>query len=129
MTSGFIWGELVRRITGKTIGRFLREEIAGPLECDVWIGLPEAEEHRVSNVILADFDPNSKMFAKSHRRAGWQGGRMLDNCGELFSPEMINSRAFRAAEGPATGGVASGLGLARLTRHCLWMAPSTECGS
>jgi CubicO group peptidase (beta-lactamase class C family) len=114
MTSGFIWGELVRRITGKTIGTFLREEIAGPLGCDVWIGLPEGEEHRVSNVILADFDPNSKMFAKAIAEPEWQGGRMLDNCGELFSPEMINSRAFRAAEGPATGGVVSGLGLARL---------------
>jgi CubicO group peptidase (beta-lactamase class C family) len=114
MTSGFIWGELVRRISGKSIGTFLREEIAAPLGCDVWIGLPEAEEHRVSHVVLADFDPNSKMFAKAIAEPHWQGGRMLDNCGELFSPQMINSRAFRAAEGPATGGVVSGHGLARL---------------
>lgn len=113
MTSGFIWGEIVRRITGKSIGTFLREEIAGPLGADVWIGLPETEEHRVAKVILADFDPNSKMFAKAIAEPEWQGGRMLDNCGELFAPEIINSRAFRAAEGPATGGVATGIGLAR----------------
>jgi CubicO group peptidase (beta-lactamase class C family) len=113
MTSGFIWGEIVRRITGKTIGTFLRDEIAVPLGADVWIGLPAAEEARVSNVILADFDPNSKMFAKAIAEPEWEGGRMLDNCGELFSPEIINSRAFRAAEGPATGGVVTGHGLAR----------------
>jgi CubicO group peptidase (beta-lactamase class C family) len=114
MTSGFIWGEIVRRVTGKSIGTFLRQEIAGPLGADVWIGLPESEESRVSNVILADFDPNSKMFAKAIAEPEWQGGRMLDNCGDLFSPEIINSRAFRAAEGPATGGVATAHGLARV---------------
>src|SRR3546814_332773 len=44
----------------------------------------------------------------------WPGNRMLNNCGNLFDPDVINTRAFRAAEGPATGGVASAHGLARL---------------
>jgi hypothetical protein len=40
------------------IGTFLPEEIAAPLDLDLWIGLPKAEQHRVSRIIaaLVDFD-------------------------------------------------------------------------
>ena len=114
MTSGFLWGEIVRRITGRTIGAFLRDEVAGPLGADVWIGLPPEEEHRVSNVILADSDQPSPMFTKVVNEPEWHGAKMLLNCGGMFSPEFIHTRAFRAAEGPATGGVMSADGLARI---------------
>ncbi len=114
MTSGFIWGEICRRITGRTIGTFLREEVAEPLGADVWLGLPDAEEDRVAPILLAEFDPNSRLFAKAVAEPDWVGSRMLSNCGGLFDADMINTRAFRAAEGPATSGVASARGLARL---------------
>ena len=42
-TFGFLVGELVRRVTGKTLGRFFADEIAAPLGLRSWIGLPEAE--------------------------------------------------------------------------------------
>ena len=52
---GTVWGmyagELFRRIAGETVGVFLRREIAEPLSADVWLGLPESEEHRVSRLI------------------------------------------------------------------------------
>ena len=44
ITQGYLIGEVVRRITGKTIGTFFREEIAGPLGADFWIGLPASED-------------------------------------------------------------------------------------
>jgi CubicO group peptidase (beta-lactamase class C family) len=44
-------GELVRRITGISIGAFFAEEVAKPLGADFFIGLPESEDARVSNVI------------------------------------------------------------------------------
>jgi len=43
--------ELFRRVAGKTLGTFLREEVAGPLGADVHLGLPASEEPRVARVI------------------------------------------------------------------------------
>ncbi|SHF63047.1 serine hydrolase domain-containing protein [Streptoalloteichus hindustanus] len=51
LTYGWLVGEVVRRITGRSLGSFLREEIAAPLDLDFWIGLPAAEHHRVSRAI------------------------------------------------------------------------------
>jgi CubicO group peptidase (beta-lactamase class C family) len=50
-TQGFLIGEVVRRITGTTIGQFFKTEVADVLGADFFIGLPESEEHRVSVVI------------------------------------------------------------------------------
>lgn len=51
VTQGYLIGEVVRRITGTTIGAWFAEEVAGPLGADFHIGLPESEDHRVSLVI------------------------------------------------------------------------------
>jgi CubicO group peptidase (beta-lactamase class C family) len=51
VTQGFLIGEVVRRITGESIGNWFAREVAKPLEADFYIGLPESEDHRVSNVI------------------------------------------------------------------------------
>ncbi len=49
MTYGFLVGEVIRRISGKTPGTFFADEIARPLGLDFWIGLPaEQEESRVA---------------------------------------------------------------------------------
>ena len=51
VTQGYLVGELVRRITGATLGTWFASEVAGPLGADFFIGLPEREDHRVSLVI------------------------------------------------------------------------------
>ncbi len=51
LTQGYLIGEIVRRITGDSIGAFFAQEVAKPLEADFFIGLPASEDHRVSNVI------------------------------------------------------------------------------
>jgi CubicO group peptidase (beta-lactamase class C family) len=45
MTHGVITEQVVARVTGRSIGRFLADEVAGPLDADMWIGLPEREHH------------------------------------------------------------------------------------
>ena len=45
---GFIQDEIVRRLTGNTLGQMWRQKIAGPLGLDAWIGLPESEIGRAS---------------------------------------------------------------------------------
>jgi len=51
LNQGHLVGEVIRRITGKKLGEFFRDELAGPLGADFHIGLPESEFGRVSNVI------------------------------------------------------------------------------
>jgi CubicO group peptidase (beta-lactamase class C family) len=51
VTQGYLIGEILRRITGESIGQWFAREVAKPLDADFHIGLPESEDHRVSNVI------------------------------------------------------------------------------
>jgi CubicO group peptidase (beta-lactamase class C family) len=62
-TYGWLVGEVVRRVTGRSLGTFLAQEIAAPLDLDLWIGLPEAEQHRVSRIIVAppDFEAMARI--------------------------------------------------------------------
>ena len=50
-TFGWTVGELVRRISGQSLGSFFRQEVAEPLGIEFWIGLPESEEPRVAPMI------------------------------------------------------------------------------
>jgi CubicO group peptidase (beta-lactamase class C family) len=51
VTQGYLIGEVVRRITGATIGTWFASEVSGPLGADFFIGLPASEDARVSLVI------------------------------------------------------------------------------
>ncbi len=55
LTFGWLAGELVRRVDpqGRSLGGFVADEIAGPLGAEAWIGLPDAEQHRVSPLVAA----------------------------------------------------------------------------
>ncbi|HEY3842537.1 MAG TPA: serine hydrolase domain-containing protein [Acidimicrobiales bacterium] len=51
VTQGYLIGEVVRRLTGESIGAWFAREVAKPLEADFFIGTPESEDARISNVI------------------------------------------------------------------------------
>jgi CubicO group peptidase (beta-lactamase class C family) len=51
VTQGYLVGEVIRRITGVSVGKWFASEVAEPLGADFFIGLPESEEGRVSIVI------------------------------------------------------------------------------
>jgi CubicO group peptidase (beta-lactamase class C family) len=126
VTYGYLVGEVVRRITGRSIGTYLREEIAGPLGADFWIGLPASEEPRVAKLqgsltggaendpalreTLAQFIGPDTMLGKA---LGAPGGAFAGN------PDIWNSRELHAAEVPAAGGVGDARGLARLYAACV----------
>ncbi len=48
---GWTVGELVRRVSGKSLGQFFREEVAGPLGADFWIGIPDDFDHDIAPII------------------------------------------------------------------------------
>ncbi len=117
-TFGFLVGEVLARVAGRSTGTLLRELIAEPLGADVHLGLPASEHHRV-----ADF--------------GWPGdappeeeptdldGKALDemalmrhntywNPSGLSGAGVLNTAAWRAAELPSTNLHASARGIARV---------------
>lgn len=57
-THGYLIGEIVRRVSGKSIGRFISDEIAKPLGLSMWIGLPLSEEGRVAPIFNSNFIGN-----------------------------------------------------------------------
>ncbi|WP_374579692.1 serine hydrolase domain-containing protein [Phenylobacterium sp.] len=50
ITFGYLAGEIFRRVDGRTMGTALREDLAGPFDLDLWIGLPDAEHGRVADL-------------------------------------------------------------------------------
>jgi CubicO group peptidase (beta-lactamase class C family) len=110
---GWTVGELVRRVSGRSLGAFLQSELAEPLGAEFWIGLPEAHEPRVAPMI-AYAPAAGEALGEFIRRAlekpdSIQGLGMLSAGG--FDP---NSRAGHAAEIGGGGGISNGRGLARL---------------
>lgn len=51
VTFGYLAGEIFRRVDGRTLGTALREDICAPLGLDLWIGLPDSEHGRVSELM------------------------------------------------------------------------------
>ena len=101
ITFGYLLGELVRRVTGKTLGTFFKEEIADPLNIDFHIGLSEEYESITADLILPE-----EIFAK------WQillVKLFFRKAVKVFyNPDLnkadYNGRAWRAAEIPASNG-------------------------
>ncbi|MCV7175309.1 serine hydrolase domain-containing protein [Mycolicibacterium sphagni] len=115
---GFILGEVVRRVTGRTIGQYLRTEIAEPMGIDVHIGLPEAEHDRCAEMVnkphirdvLANGEaPGHPVSLDEHPMAGLSIAMGFVPDDELGSNELTR---WRCAEFPGTNGHVSALGLA-----------------
>jgi CubicO group peptidase (beta-lactamase class C family) len=96
VTQGYLIGEVVRRVTGQTLGTFFRERVSGPLGADFHIGLDPGEFGRVANVIPPPpIDRDSPGVTELARRA-------------LLNPELPAEAAWtepwRRAEIPAANG-------------------------
>lgn len=115
LTYGFILGEIVRRVAGRSLGRVFDAEIARPLGLDFWIGLPEREEPRVAPVGLFRPDPAAPPtpFAAAAKTRGTIANLFVFNHGDWMT-RGVNSRAGRAAEIGAAGGVGNARALAGL---------------
>lgn len=97
ITQGFLVGEVVRRITGKSLGAFFRDEIAGPLGADFHIGLAASEDDRVAELISPP--PGGGIADVTSRPLTVN---MATN--PPINPRDTRSRAWRAAEIPAANG-------------------------
>jgi CubicO group peptidase (beta-lactamase class C family) len=120
VTFGHLVGEVVRRVSGRSLGAFFREEIAGPLGLDFHIGLPEAEEVRVAPIVAAPLPGPDDVLPSFYRAAledpGSVAGLILFNSGSIFLPGWIDTRDAHAAEIPALNGITNARGLAGMYR-------------
>jgi CubicO group peptidase (beta-lactamase class C family) len=109
---GWITGEVVRRVTGRSLGHLFAEEIAAPLGLELWIGLPEEEEYR--------FAPFVEIAPKV--RAGMRSWMNDDNltarvfgASRLYDLDLrASSRAFHAMEFPSGNGIGTARSVARM---------------
>jgi CubicO group peptidase (beta-lactamase class C family) len=109
-SQGFLENEIVRRVTGRTLGTFFRDEVAQPLGADFHIGLPESEDGRVAEVIAPG--PDAMAEATAALDPDSVAARALQSC-QLTGSEP-NTRAWRAAEIPAAGGTGNARSVARV---------------
>jgi len=108
LTQGYLIGEVIRRVTGRSVGRFFQDEIAAPLGADFHIGLPEEHESRVGALIAGD----DVTLAADVSDPGSVAGRTLGN--PPIRGEGANARAWRAAEIPAANGTSNARAVARV---------------
>jgi len=119
VTFGWLMGELIRRVDGRGLGQFFADEIAQPLGLEFWIGLPEAQEARVSPMI-GSISPDPAEIPEAMRElfAQFMGpesllGRAL-NLNGVFDIPHWNSREVHAAEIGAANGITNARSLSRM---------------
>lgn len=132
VTYGWLVGEVVRRVAGVDFGEFVRREISEPLGLDLWVGLPDDEQHRVSPLINSGMpglptpepagDADSRTDAPSLvgmldmlLGEGNLLGRALTAPGGAFADDQVwNEARVRSAQIPAANGVTNAASLARM---------------
>jgi CubicO group peptidase (beta-lactamase class C family) len=115
-TYGFLIGEVLRRITGKSLGTYFREEIAQPLGLDFHIGLDARHDGRVAQMIGADPPPKAEpnLFSEAFKNPESVSCKALSNPASLMKVKTINTREWRGAEIAAANGHGTARALTRL---------------
>ena len=116
LTFGHLVGEVIRRITGKTPGTYLRDEIAVPLGLDLHIGLDAKDDARTGDMIAmpppGPGEPN--LFAEIMKNPESVTFKAFMNPPGGMRPGLVNTREWRAAEIPAANGHTTARSLAKL---------------
>ena len=124
-TQGWLLGELVRRVDGRSLGHFFREEVAEPLSLDLHLGVAERDFPRIADVSTLRAEPNISPDP-SLRERGQKSSRR--------SASLVNTRAWRQAEFPSSNahGNARSVALAMapfanggLARGITFLSPAT----
>jgi CubicO group peptidase (beta-lactamase class C family) len=132
VTYGHLVGEVVRRITGRSLGTYFREEVAEPLGLDFWIGLPEEQEPRVAMLVGtigtgpgAEVDEATRALIEQFMGPESMLGRALTVNGaftrgvDADEGNVFNTRRIHAAEIPAANGICDARSLARMYAACI----------
>jgi CubicO group peptidase (beta-lactamase class C family) len=144
VTYGWLVGEVVRRVTGRSLGRFFADEVAAPLGLEYWIGLPDELQARVAPLTNRELRPAARASGGGDHAPGMDAENPIVEPAEepqglaelvetLLGPDSLLIRALggsvalplvgegvfnrpdvRAAELPAANGVTNAPSLARM---------------
>ena len=128
-TFGWLVGELIRRVSGQSIGAYVADHAAGPLGVDLWIGVPEDRLGQVAPLVPIDLPDNENVRMVIEQVLGPDSltGRALRTpCPELFGGDagtidlsMFDDSRVLQAEIPAANGVTNARALARVYAACI----------
>jgi len=108
-TFGFLVGELVRRVSGQSVGEFFRDAVARPLAADFHFGIDAPEEERVAEFIFPEVPPDAiDAHASALIRNVYLNPPGLSGFG------TVNTREWRAAQIPSANGHATARAVARI---------------
>jgi CubicO group peptidase (beta-lactamase class C family) len=118
---GWLLGEIVRRVTGVSLGTFFATELAAPLGLDYFIGLPEVLEPRVARLYPPVSDAALQALIDAALSDGSTlMGQAMSGPAKLFRyDDMWNTRALHATEMPSSNGIGDARSLARLYASCI----------
>lgn len=124
LTHGWLAGEIIARVTGKSVGAWFRELVAAPLGVDAWIGLPQSEAERVAHLQVSP--PLAALWAEEAGKPAPNWPHRAMTLGAALPDALVtddggfNSQRILAAEIPGAGGVATAEALA-----VIWSATVT----
>lgn len=116
VTYGWLVGEVIHRASGKTPGRYFKDEIAEPLGLDAHIGIAESEDARIADLRPGRLDPDAgpTLLQRIMMDPTSMTARAFTNPPTMVMPGIASSRAWRAAELPSVNGHATARAIARL---------------
>jgi len=114
-TFGYLLDELVRRITRQSLSEYWRKTFAGPLNLDLWIGLPEKENPRVATIYAAKAGnpPQPKQFYVDLVSPGTLARKTFTSPHGLHAASAMNNPTIRAEPIVSFGGIGSANSLAK----------------
>lgn len=123
LTYGWIVGEIIRRVTGRSPGQYFADAVAAPLGLDFHIGVPPELDHRIARV-YHDTETQAlleSVFADQSTLLGrvMSGPSGLFGWNAMWDTGMWNTRRMRGAEVPSTNGHGDARSLARMYAACI----------
>jgi CubicO group peptidase (beta-lactamase class C family) len=113
-TYGWLAGELVRRVTGKSLGKFFADEVAHPLGLDFYIGLPRGLHPRVAPSIPLKVRGNDEGLRPLLEHTSLLARALGAPSGTLRSSRVWNKPEVWSAEIPAVNGIGNARSVARM---------------
>jgi CubicO group peptidase (beta-lactamase class C family) len=116
VTFGHLVGEVVRRVSGRSLGTFFADEVAGPLGIDFRIGGAASEIERVAPVIIGEsfVDPDAPLIQAVMADPEGMAAKLFLNLGGWLDPAELTGAASLEAEIPSANGIANARALAGL---------------
>ena len=120
ITHGWLTGEIIRRVTGMSPGRYLAKNITSPLKADSWLGLPEELEGKVA--VSYPHEELATFFVELKKKNTPEGNFLIRSLtlGKAFSMNLVgdkkdfNSPAVHRAEIPGAGAISTAHGISKI---------------